>query len=49
MCDSGFRPVALTPTYAMINPYLVFDLFCVCIDMGSKCVGGDLERVQIFS
>ena len=34
--------------HAMINPSIVFDLFCVFIEMGLECVGG-LERVQIFS
>ena len=35
-CHSKFRPVALTPMYAMINPYVVFVLLCVCIDDGVK-------------
>jgi len=33
-CDSKFRPVALTPMYAMINPYVVFLSCCVCVLSG---------------
>ena len=34
-CDSKFRPVVLTPMYAMINPYVVFcPAVCVCVCIG---------------
>jgi len=34
--------------HAMINPYVVFDLFCVCIDGGVRLsAGGVLVKVKV--
>ena len=48
-CDRDFWLVSYSSMHAMINPYIVFDLFCVFIDDGVRNVCGPLKRVQIYS